>query len=133
MTDPRDYHDPRLSEPRNDLRGGYRDDDVAVHNTRTGTSIWSWLAGVAAAVFIIAIIYGYTNRDPQTAIDSNAPPARTGATTGNGTTGTGGTTATAPGGPATGAGGGATRSGPSGSGGATTSGSGMTAPGQPSR
>ncbi len=132
MTDPRDYrNDPRLSEPHNDLRGGSRDDDVAVPNTRTGTSIWSWLAGIAAAVFIIAIIYGYTNRDTQTAIDSNAPPARTGATSGNGMTGTGGTTATAPGGPATG--GGATGSGPSGSGGATTSGSGMTAPGQPSR
>ncbi|MGZ8388513.1 MAG: hypothetical protein ACXW3R_10125, partial [Rhodoplanes sp.] len=133
MTDPRDYHDPRLSEPRNDLRRGYRDDGGAVSNARAGNSIWSWLAGIAAAVFIIAIIYGYTNRDTQTAIDSYAPPARTGATSGNGTTGMGGTTATAPAGPATGAGSGATGSAPSGSGGATTSGSGTTAPGQPPR
>ncbi|MGZ8331508.1 MAG: hypothetical protein ACXW3G_07655 [Rhodoplanes sp.] len=136
MTDPRDYRhdpyrtDPRPSEPRNDLRGGYRDDDVAVSNARTGSSIWAWLAGIAAVVFIIAIIYGFTNRDTQTAIDNNVPPARTDATTG---TGAGGTTATAPAGPATGAGSGATGSAPSGSGGATTSGSGTTAPGQPPR
>lgn len=130
MTDPRDYHDPRLSEPRNDLRGGYRDDGGAVSNARAGNSIWSWLAGIAAVIFIIAIIYGFTSRDTQTAIDNNVPPARTDATTG---TGAGGTTATAPAGPATGAGSGATGSAPSGSGGATTSGSGTTAPGQPPR
>jgi hypothetical protein len=107
MTDPRDYrHDPRPSEPRNDLRGGYRENDVSASDSRTGTSIWSWLAGIAAAIFIIAVIYGFTNRDTQTAIDSNAPPARTDATTGAGTTGAGG---------------------------ATTSGSGTTAPGQPAR
>ena len=136
MTDPRDYRhdpyrtDPRPSEPRNDLRGGYRDDDVAVSNARTGSSIWAWLTGIAAVVFIIAIIYGFTTRDTQTAIDNNVPPARTDATTG---TGAGGTTATAPAGPATGAGSGATGSAPSGSGGATTSGVGTTAPGQPPR
>lgn len=112
MTDPRDYRhdpyrtDPRPSEPRNDLRGGYRDDGGAVSNARAGNSIWSWLAGIAAAIFIIAVIYGFTNRDTQTTIDSNAPPARTDATTGAGTTGAGG---------------------------ATTSGSGTTAPGQPAR
>ncbi len=133
MTDPRDYrNDPRLSEPSNDLRGRHPVKDGAVPNTRTGTSIWSWLAGIAAAVLIIAIIYGFTNRDTQTAVDSNVPPARTGATTSSGTTGAD-TTATAPGGPATGAGGGATGSGPSGSGGATTSGSGTTAPGPGAR
>ena len=45
------------------LRGGYRDDDVAVSNARTGSSIWAWLAGIAAVIFIIAIIYGFTNRE----------------------------------------------------------------------
>ena len=79
---------------------------MTVSNARTGSSIWAWLAGIAAISFIIAITYGFTNRDTQTAIDSNVPPARTGATMGTETTGAGG---------------------------ATTSGSGTTAPGEAAR
>ena len=107
MTDPRDYRsDPRLTEPRNDLRGGFRTNDVAASNSRTGSSIWAWLAAIAAVIFIIAIVYGFTNRDTQTALDRNAPRATTasaisgasttgsGATTGAGGTGTTGASST---------------------------------------
>jgi hypothetical protein len=94
MTDPRDYRsNPRLTEPRNDLRGGFHANDVAASNARTGSSVWAWLAGIAAVMFIIAIVYGFTNRDAQTALDRNAPRATTGsATSGVSATGSGATT-----------------------------------------
>jgi hypothetical protein len=130
MTDPRnDRVEPQLNKPR----AGFREDDVAA-NSRTGTSMWAWIAGLVAAIFLVAIIYGFANRDTETAGGGSVPPATSGstATTGAGgtTTGSGGTTGGGSAPSSTGQGGG-TGAGPSGSGGATTSGSGTTAPGQP--
>lgn len=134
MTDPRDYRrDPPADDPRRNMQGGFREDNMLA-DSRTGVSMWAWIAGIVAAVFIVAIIYGFTNRDSQMA-GGNVPPATTGSPTT--TTGAGGTTGASGAGsagglaPSTTGQGSGTGSGPSGSGGATTSGSGANTPGQP--
>ena len=61
-------------------------------DSRIGGSIWAWLAGLSAAIFIMAITYGVTNRNTQTALDRNAPvPSTAYSTGGASTTGFGGT------------------------------------------
>jgi hypothetical protein len=79
MTDPSDFRrDPRGAQWSHDLRGGYRENDLAAYDRRNGGSMWSWLAGVAAVIFIIAIVYGFATRNPQTAaFDRNTPAATT--------------------------------------------------------
>lgn len=85
MIDPRDgTRDPRLSNP-----GGPGDDPVLGKRhgdpagdpaaRRGGGTMWAWLAGIAAAVFIIAIVYGFSNRgSDDVAFDRNGPAATTG-------------------------------------------------------
>ena len=74
-----------------------RDDSSSLRLTgafelRLGSSIWGWLAIVAAAVFIIAIVYGFANQGTQMAFDRNAPtPIENSLTRGVSTTGAGGT------------------------------------------
>lgn len=89
MTDPRDYsRDPRLNEvdPR------YRDDpgvesrSPARAEAEARNTMWGWVAGIIAAIFIVAIVYGFANNNgTTTATNTPNQPAATGsATTGSG-------------------------------------------------
>lgn len=87
MTDPRDlYRDPRLS----DVDPRYRDDpgmdtrSPSRAEAEARNTMWGWVAGIIAAIFIVAIVYGFANNNPMTATTNN--PA---ATTGSATTGSG--------------------------------------------
>lgn len=87
MTDPQDgTRDLRLSDPR-----GIHNPAFADRNTdpmedaparRDGSSLWAWLAGIVAAVFIIAIVYGFSTSSNEVAFDRNAPAATTGSSSG---------------------------------------------------
>jgi hypothetical protein len=83
--------DLRLIEPQDEQCSADRESDRA--DPRTGDSIFAWLAGLSAAIFIIAIVYGVTNRSTQTAFDRNAPRPAITSSTGEATptTGSGGT------------------------------------------
>ena len=72
--DPRaDRSDPRLTGPRDELRRRFHNSDKAAFEGRPGNSIWAWSASIAAAVFIIAIAYGFANQRTQTPFDRHAP------------------------------------------------------------
>ncbi|MFL9824775.1 hypothetical protein [Rhodoplanes sp. SY1] len=104
MSDPQDgMRDPRLSDPRGIHNPAFADRRVdAPESTRkSGTSMWAWLAGIVAAVFIIAIVWGMTDRSDNVALDRNGPAVTTGSGAGSGTS-TGSGTSSVPG--ATGAG-----------------------------
>lgn len=75
MMDPRDDRsDPRLTGPRDALsRRHLRNSGQAALEARPGHSMWAWAASVAAAVFIIAIAYGFANQRTQTPFDRHAP------------------------------------------------------------
>lgn len=83
MTDPRDlYRDPRLS----DMDPRYRDEPGV--DTRSPSraeaearnTMWGWVAGIIAAIFIVAIVYGFANNNQMTATTNN-PAATTGSAT----------------------------------------------------
>ncbi len=85
MTDPRNFQrDPRLDDPR------YREmDDPGVDTRRPSradaaaqNAIWGWVTGIVAVIFIIAIVYGFSNQPTNTATNTATPPATT---TGSGT------------------------------------------------
>lgn len=88
MADPRDFNrDPRLNprdNPAHGMRGdhsvgGDGADTVAPGSRRPGSSMWAWFAGFVAAVFIIAIVWGFSTKNPtQTMLDRNRPAATTG-------------------------------------------------------
>lgn len=75
MMDPRDDRsDPRLTGPRDALsRRRLRNCDQAALEAWPGHSMWAWAASIAAAVFIIAIAYGFANQRTQTQFDRHAP------------------------------------------------------------
>lgn len=82
MNDPQDgSRDPRLSDPRGIHNPAFADRtaDPSVPGARRSGSMWAWLAGIVAAVFIIAIVYGMTDRNgSELTMDRNAPAATTG-------------------------------------------------------
>ncbi|MDC7788097.1 hypothetical protein PQJ75_27770 [Rhodoplanes sp. TEM] len=82
MSDPQDgTRDPRLSDPRGIHNPAFadRNADPSVPGSRRSGSMWAWLAGIVAAVFIIAIVYGMTDRNAnEVTMDRNAPAATTG-------------------------------------------------------
>jgi hypothetical protein len=74
MSDSRhDGSDPRLIEPRDELRRHLRNNDKAVLEPWIGNSMWACFASVAAVIFIIAIVYGFANQATRVEFDRNAP------------------------------------------------------------
>lgn len=62
--------DPHPSGERDDAHHRF---DTAPLGPKPGISLWAWLASISAAMFIIAISYGFANQPKQTAFDRNAP------------------------------------------------------------
>ncbi|RAI45138.1 hypothetical protein [Rhodoplanes roseus] len=89
MSDPQDgIRDPRLSDNRGIHNPSFaeRNADPSIPGARRSGSMWAWLAGIVAAVFIIAIVYGMSSRNASdVAFDRNAPSATTGSGTSSGT------------------------------------------------
>ena len=81
MTDPRDpYRDPRLDEPRLDSRFDEPGMDTRIpsgHAEGSWNATWGWVAGILAAIFIVAIVYGFANNRSTTASNTGSPPAAT--------------------------------------------------------
>lgn len=78
MTDPRDPHrDPRLDPAYRDYEPG---PDMRAHmQADARNTTWGWIAGIVAAIFIVAIVYGFSNRTTMTATETSPPAATTGA------------------------------------------------------
>ncbi|NVO16544.1 MAG: hypothetical protein HXX10_21155 [Rhodoplanes sp.] len=88
MSDPQDAsRDPRPSDSRPVRNPSFADRNLDPMEDaparRGGSPIWAWLAGIAAAVFIIAIVYGFSDIGAKdVAFDRNAPAATTGSSSG---------------------------------------------------
>ncbi|MFD2181100.1 hypothetical protein [Rhodoplanes azumiensis] len=75
LGDPHGIHDPAFADRTVDAPAGAR---------KSSASMWAWLAGIVAAVFIIAIVWGMTDRNgSQLTMDRNAPAATTGSGAGS--------------------------------------------------
>ncbi|CAL8980777.1 hypothetical protein RHODGE_RHODGE_01915 [Rhodoplanes serenus] len=86
MAEPRDFErDARFDDPRGIQNPAFADrtTEPPMPDGRRGSSMWAWLAGAVAAVFIIAIVYGVSSKNPNdVAYDRNAPAATTGSSAG---------------------------------------------------
>lgn len=87
MNDPQDgMRDPRLSDPRGIHNPALADRsvDAPAAVRKSSASTWAWLAGIVAAVFIIAIVWGMSDRNGnEMTMDRNAPAATTGSGAGS--------------------------------------------------
>ncbi|MBK5961393.1 hypothetical protein CCR97_24765 [Rhodoplanes elegans] len=87
MSDPQDgMRDPRLNDPRGIHNPAFADRrvDTPSGGRKSGTTMWAWLAGIVAAVFIIAIVWGMSDRNgSELTMDRNAPAATTGSGAGS--------------------------------------------------
>lgn len=79
QSDPRGIHNPAFADRNTDPTLDPMTDPAA---RRGGSSMWAWLAGIVAAVFIIAIVYGFSTTSNEVAFDRNAPAATTGSSSG---------------------------------------------------
>ena len=77
MTDPRDqYRDPRMDAPYRDYEPGL-DTRAPMRDAEARNTAWGWIAGVIAAIFIVAIVYGFSNNSSTTATNTSERPAET--------------------------------------------------------
>jgi hypothetical protein len=89
MIAPRDSRlAPQPSDVHDDTHHRF---DNAPLGSNPGISLWAWCASISAAMFIIAISYGFANHAKQTAFDRNAPGPIANSLTGGPSTGPSGT------------------------------------------